>query len=64
MKTEKCVAKLGVPDISRGMVECGEPCEYLTAEQAQAEGYHYSGWRHVDRSLAVDHHAVPKSMIR
>jgi len=56
----KCVAKIGAP---YHMYECGEPCEYLTRESARPEGVILGGWYHVDRSLTVDHHAVPESMI-
>jgi hypothetical protein len=56
--TQKCVAKT-----SPGMLYCCEPCEYLTRDQARAEGFQWSGWYHVDRSLTADHHAIPESMI-
>ena len=58
-----CVAKVGTPDVARGMETCGQECEYLTTEQAQAlGGPRYSGWYHTDRNI-TDHHAVPKRMI-
>lgn len=58
-KTEPCIAKVGEPF---HMSECNKPCEHLTAEQAEAEGLRYSGWRHVDRSL-TGHGAVPRSFL-
>ena len=64
-RIEKCVAKLGEPDIKRGMRVCGEPCEYQSAMGFDGAGNRmFSGWYHVDRSLTADHHAVPESMIR
>jgi hypothetical protein len=64
--TQKCVAKIPVTlNASAALRECGEPCEYLTAEMCNADGwgFQWSGWYHVDRSLTADHHAVPESMI-
>lgn len=60
-KQQKCAAKISSPSTS-GMQVCGLPCVYLTAEQAQETGRLYSGWHHVD-SAAVDHHAVPASLV-
>jgi hypothetical protein len=63
--SERCVAKVPVTlNASAALRECGEPCEYLTQDQAHAEMHFWSGWYHVDRSLTLDHHAVPESMIR
>ena len=56
-----CVAKISTPG---GMRECGEPTEYLTREQAAAQGHTYSGWYHIDLLLDVTHHhAVPRSWV-
>jgi hypothetical protein len=60
--TQKCVAKVPYVGVD-SLHECGEPCEYLTRDQARAEMHFWSGWYHIDRSLTVDHHAVPESMI-
>jgi hypothetical protein len=60
MEQDTCVAKIGEPF---HMTECGKPVEYLTAEQAEAEGPQYSGWRHVDRDLS-SHHGVPSRWLK
>ena len=58
-----CVAKIGTPDVARGMKTCGLECEYLTAEQTERRGWgRFSGWYHSER-VNTDHHAVPKRMI-
>ena len=54
-RTQKCVAKWSMPSLGTAM--CGQPCEYLTAEQSGG----YTGWYHVNREII--HHAVPESMI-
>lgn len=60
-KIERCIAKIGEPFHMR---ECGEPCEYLTADRAVDEGLSgYAGWRHIDRTLAEHHGAVPRSWL-
>lgn len=56
---QRCVAKIGEPF---RMTECGKPAEYLSEDQAAAEGLTYSGWYHLDRSVP-GHHAVPASLL-
>jgi hypothetical protein len=43
---------------------CGRRCEFLTEEQAHAEGLMYSGWYHHGTPRpALGHQAVPRSYI-
>lgn len=60
MERDICVAKLGVPDIARGMETCGQECEYRTPER---DGSRYTGWYHTNERQFFDHNAVPKRMI-
>jgi len=57
--TKRCIHKVGA-----GNVPCGHEVIYLTAEQAQARGLRYSGWRHkLPAGHWSDHHAVPDTYL-
>lgn len=55
---QTCVAKVGEPDIERGMRTCGRPVFYaVTGQIVDGEPAAYSGWRHVYAD-DYDHGAV------
>ncbi len=59
-KTQKCIAKIGQPDVRNGMDVCGAETHWKNAGE---DGARYTGWYHVDDNINRDHGAVPASMI-
>lgn len=56
-----CIVKITAIGVTR---ECGHPCQYLTEEQARAEGLMYSGWYHAGTPRPhLGHNAVPRSYL-
>lgn len=60
---QRCIAKIGEPDIINGMRTCGKPCTYVVAGQiVNGEPAVTTGWRHVYDD-DYDHGAVNESWI-